>query len=212
MLHSLKQRNCQGHTDHCRHLWLKTASYCRKRSEFDNGTNFTKRFVCQQVIYLPSQDFEMDFEVDFKVDLEFKFSSHPMKGNLRRSWILDSTLWISRFQYWIPIVGGIQDSLSQIPDSKDQDSVFHKRICSGFRILQTKLSILTFEQYASCFRSKGFVHYSSLLHLEFRYRCYLRGCGRLCVRVVLEIYKKVLKVQILNEVALRQVLRKRVSF
>ena len=93
----------------------------------------------------------MDFEVDFKVDLEFKFSSHPMKGNLRRSWILDSTLWISRFQYWIPyfskklelgfripIVGGI-------PDSKDQDSVFHKRICSGFRILQTKLSILTFE-------------------------------------------------------------------
>ena len=67
----------------------------------------------------------MDFEVDFKVDLEFKFSSHPMKGNLRRSWILDSTLWISRFQYWIPhfskklelgfripIVGGIQDSLS----------------------------------------------------------------------------------------------------
>ena len=176
MLLSLKQRNWQR-SDHCRHLWLKTVSYCRKRSQFDNGTNFTKRFVCQEVIYLPSQDFEMDFEVDFKVDLEFKFSSHPMKGNLRRSWILDSTLWISRFQYWIPhfskklelgfripIVGGIQDSLSQIPDSKDQDSVFHKRICSGFRILQAKLSILTFAQYASCFRSEGFVHYSSLLH------------------------------------------------
>ena len=32
------------------------------------------------------------------------------------------------------------------------------------------------------------------------------------VRVVLEIYKKALKVQILNEVALRQVVRKRVSF
>ena len=67
----------------------------------------------------------MDLEVDFKVDLEFKFSSHPMKGNLIRSWIVDSTLWISRFQYWIPrfskklelgfripIVGGIQHSLS----------------------------------------------------------------------------------------------------
>ena len=32
------------------------------------------------------------------------------------------------------------------------------------------------------------------------------------VRVVSEIYKKALKVQILNEVALRQVVRKRVSF
>ena len=49
---------------------------------------------------------------------------------------------------------------------------------------------------------------SSLLHLQFRYRCYLCGCGRLCVRVVLEIYKKVLKVQILNEVALREAVRK----
>ena len=90
----------------------------------------------------------MDFEVDFKVDLEFKFSSHPMKGNLRRSWILDSTLWISRFQYWIPhfskklelgfripIVCGIPDSLSWTPDSKTQNSIFHKRNStnSGFR-------------------------------------------------------------------------------
>ena len=32
------------------------------------------------------------------------------------------------------------------------------------------------------------------------------------VRVVSEIYKKALKVQILNEVALKQVVRKRVSF
>ena len=32
------------------------------------------------------------------------------------------------------------------------------------------------------------------------------------IRVVSEIYKKALKVQILNEVALRQVVRKRVSF
>ena len=32
------------------------------------------------------------------------------------------------------------------------------------------------------------------------------------VRVVSEIYRKALKVQILNEVAVRQVVRKRVSF
>ena len=64
----------------------------------------------------------MDFEVDFKVNLELEFRVTPCKG---RSWILDSTLWISRFQYWIPhflkklelgfripVVGGIPNSLS----------------------------------------------------------------------------------------------------
>ena len=29
--------------------------------------------------------------------------SHPMLGNPRPSWILDSTLWISDFSYWIPV-------------------------------------------------------------------------------------------------------------
>ena len=142
MLHWVKQRNCQGHTDHCRYLWLYTASYCRKRSQFDSGTNFTKGFVqCQEVIYLPSYDFEMDFEVDFKVDLEFGFSSHPMQGNPRRSWILDSTLWISGFQYWIPhffkIGTWISDS-NRLWDSGfiELDSGFQS---PGFRITQTNL-------------------------------------------------------------------------
>ena len=68
----------------------------------------------------------------------------------RRSWILDSTPWISGFQvldssffllelgFRGPVVGGI-------PDSKDQDFVFHKRICSEFWIPQAKLSILTWD-------------------------------------------------------------------
>ena len=140
MLPCLKQRNCQS-TDHCRHLWLKTARYCRKSSQFDNGTNFTKRFVCQEVIYLPSQDFEVDFKVDFNVDLEFGFSSHPMQGNPRRSWILDSTLWISGFQYWSPHFFKIGTWIS---DSNrlwvfgfiELDSGFQS---PGFRITQTNL-------------------------------------------------------------------------
>ena len=72
----------------------------------------------------------------------------------------------------------------------------------GFRITQTNLfrtpdsSSKTFhpymgwcEKYASCFRSEGFVHYSSLLHLQFRYRCHLCGCGRLRVDETLPINK-----------------------
>ena len=59
-----------------------------------------------------------------------------LKGNPRQSRILDSTLWIpdSGFQFlsvelefWIPIVSGIPDSLSCIPDSKAQDSRFHQQ-------------------------------------------------------------------------------------
>ena len=62
-----------------------------------------------------------------------------MKGNSIQSWILDSTPRItnSRFRipwslsvklgFWIPIVSGIPDSLSCIPDSKDQDFGFHKQ-------------------------------------------------------------------------------------
>ena len=76
----------------------------------------------------------------------------PMLGNPRQSWILDSgfwildsTPWIPDSSYWIPIfVNGntipdpkicrIPDSLSYIPDSKTQDSGFHKQIFpdSGF--------------------------------------------------------------------------------
>ena len=89
----------------------------------------------------------MDFKVDFKVDLEFEFSSHPCKGiqDALGFWIPrrrfpDSRYWIPHFfllelGFRVPVVGGI-------PDSKDEDFVFHKRICSGFRIPQAKLSSL----------------------------------------------------------------------
>ena len=50
-------------------------------------------------------------------------------GNPRQSWILDSTQWIPDSRslsvglgFWIPIVTGIPDSLSCIPDPKAQDS------------------------------------------------------------------------------------------
>ena len=67
----------------------------------------------------------------------------------------------------IPIVCGIPDSLSQIPDSKAQDSVLHKRICSGFRIPQAKVSILTWGDSTNTHHAsevKALCNYSSLLH------------------------------------------------
>ena len=42
--------------------------------------------------------------------------------------------------FWIPIVSGIPDSFSCIPDSKTQDSRFHRQNFPGFRIPQTKIS------------------------------------------------------------------------
>ena len=42
----------------------------------------------------------------------------------------------------VPIVGGI-------PDSKDQDFVFHRRICSRFRIPQAKFSILAWGDWSN---------------------------------------------------------------
>ena len=53
--------------------------------------------------------------------------------NVMQSWIRDSTpliaysrYWISvELGFWIPVVNGILDSLSCIPDSKAQDSGFH---------------------------------------------------------------------------------------
>ena len=67
-----------------------------------------------------------------------------MKGNPGQSWILDSTPWISDSRYWIPdswsvelrswipIVSGIPDSYSHVPDSKAQDSWFHRKIFPHF--------------------------------------------------------------------------------
>ena len=64
------------------------------------------------------------------------FLYRPLYGDPRQLWILDSTQWISYSRYWIPdslsvelgvwnpIVNGIPDSLSFLPDSKAQDSWF----------------------------------------------------------------------------------------
>ena len=139
----------------------------------------------------------MDFEVDLKVDLEFGFSSHPMQGNPRRSLILDSTPWIYGFQvqdssffllelgFWVPVVGGI-------PDSKDQDFVFHKRNCSGFRIPQAKLSILTWGDSSNTNHAsvvKALCITAHCCTLQFRYGCHLCCCGRLRVYETLPISK-----------------------
>ena len=62
-----------------------------------------------------------------------KFIFQPERES-KQSWILDSTPWIPDSWYWvsdfliaesgfrIPIVSGIPESLSCIPDSKAQDS------------------------------------------------------------------------------------------
>ena len=99
----------------------------------------------------------MDFEVDFKVDWSSNFRVTPCKGTQD-----DLGFWIPRcgfpdsstaFPIFLKIGTWISDSncwwdsgfIELDSDSKDQDSVLHKQICSGFRILQAKLSILTFE-------------------------------------------------------------------
>ena len=58
----------------------------------------------------------------------------PGKG-IQQSWILDSTQWILDSRYWflVIIISGIPDSLSCIPDSKDQVSGYHKQIFPAFQ-------------------------------------------------------------------------------
>ena len=60
--------------------------------------------------------------------------------------------------------------------------------------------------------SESILKKKSFRHYYIHYEGYVRRFKKKIVRVVSEIYKKELKVQILNEVALRQVERKRVSF
>ena len=66
-----------------------------------------------------------------------------MLGNPKQSWILDSKPWIPDSRHlipvfskgtldWIPILSRIPDSLGCIPDSKVQDSGFHKQKFHGF--------------------------------------------------------------------------------
>ena len=89
-----------------------------------------------------------------------------------RYWIPHSFLLERGFR--VPIVGGI-------PDSKDQDFVFHKRICSGFRIPQAKLSILTWGNSSNTHHASEVKALCITAHcctLQFRYRCHLCCCGR----------------------------------
>ena len=41
----------------------------------------------------------------------FQLTFHPIQGNPRQSWILDSGFWILDLGLGIPIVSGILDSL-----------------------------------------------------------------------------------------------------
>ena len=47
---------------------------------------------------------------------------------------LDSDLFLVELGFWIPILSRIPDSLSCIPESKVQDSGFHKQNFPGFWI------------------------------------------------------------------------------
>ena len=90
------------------------------------------------------------------------------------TWISDSSCW------W--------DSGFQRPEF-----VFHKRICSGFRIPQAKLSILTWgdssnRHHASEVKALLCIT-AHCCTLQFRYRCHLCGCGRLRVDETLPINK-----------------------
>ena len=81
------------------------------------------------------------------------------------TWISDSNCW------W--------DSGFQRPGF-----VFHKRICSGFRIPQAKLSILTWGDSSNTHHASEVKALCITAHcctLQFRYRCHLCGCGRLRV-------------------------------
>ena len=54
--------------------------------------------------------------------------------------LLDSKSFSVELGSQIPIVSGILDSYSCIPDSKAQDSGFHRQKISSFRILHAKIS------------------------------------------------------------------------
>ena len=70
--------------------------------------------------------------------------------------------------FWIPVVSGILDSLSCIPDSKDQDSGFHKQKFLGFWILQAKISQIP---------ESGFPYTGRIFDLPFQLRQLIR-CQR----------------------------------
>ena len=71
--------------------------------------------------------------------------------------VLDPGSFSVELGFLIPIVSGMPDSLSCIPDSKDQDSRLHKRKFIRFQILQAKCP-----GFAHGFRSLGSLRLHSL--------------------------------------------------
>ena len=88
---------------------------------------------------------------------------------------------------WIPIVSGIQESLSWITDSKTRDSRFHKQNVPGFSVPKVKSfripesGILSMGEWHECrFCSLENVAFNILsFYLEFRYHASFRiiWCG-----------------------------------
>ena len=92
------------------------------------------------------------FLTNIKVSIKRMFKYHSphvrelIQWNPRGSWILDTTPWIPdsrhlipifflvELGFWIPILSRIPNSLSCIPESKVQDSEFHKQNFPPFRI------------------------------------------------------------------------------
>ena len=70
--------------------------------------------------------------------------SHPMLGNPRPSWILDSTLWISDSSYWIPVF--VSGSWFGIP------------ILAGFRIPKPRISDSTSNVFLDSAIGIFFIH------------------------------------------------------
>ena len=125
-------------------------------SGYANKTNVFYCFIAPQVpvkhsIITGHWSFSQGTRIYETISCDHGLRFAPCKG------IQDSLgFWISHrgfripgswFQYlslelgfWIPVVSGILDSLSCIPDSKDQDSGFHKQKFLGFWILQAKIS------------------------------------------------------------------------
>ena len=89
------------------------------------------------VLRIPKPKIPESTNISRILDSGFHKQKFPGFQNPRLSWILDSSPYILDSRYWIlyslsvelgfrSIASGILDSLSCIPDSKAQDSGFHK--------------------------------------------------------------------------------------
>ena len=79
-----------------------------------------------------------------------------MKGNPRQTWILEFRIPGTGCQslsvelgFWIIIASGIPDSLSCIPDSKDQGSAFHRQKISWIPLPGATSTISNFSKIST---------------------------------------------------------------